>query len=112
MKPLGITPGLLSDHGEDRDLSQAIQGQLDPSRAAQRGIPEIRVQGTGSPEYSLEGQMLKRKLQSFGHLMRRSDSLEKTLMLGKTEGGRRRGRQRMRRLDAIIDPMDMGVSKL
>ena len=65
-----------------------------------------------SPEYSLEGLMLKLKLQSFGHLMRRADSLEKTLMLGKIEGKRRRGRQRMRWLDGIIDWMDMSLSKL
>ena len=65
-----------------------------------------------SPEYSLEGLMLKLKLQYFGHLMRRTDSLEKTLMLGKIEGRRRRGRQRMRWLDGIMDPMDVSLSKL
>ena len=63
------------------------------------------------PEYSLEGLMLKLKLQYFGHLMRRTDSLEKTLMLGKIEGRRRRGRQRMRWLDRITDSVDMSLSK-
>ena len=65
-----------------------------------------------SPEYSLEGLMLKLKLQYFGHLLQRTDSLEKTLMLGRIEGRRRRGRQRMRWLDGITDLMDMSFSRL
>ena len=74
-------------------------------RANQSILKEI------SPEYSLEGLMLKLKLQYFGHLIRRADSLEKILMLGKIEDGRRRGRQRMRWLDSITDSMDMSLSK-
>ena len=64
-----------------------------------------------SPEYSLKGQILKLKLQYFGHLMQRTDSFEKTLILGKIEGGRRRGQQRMRWLNGITDSMDVSLSK-
>ena len=77
-----------------------------PRRSNQSILKEI------SPEYSLEGLMLKPKLQYFGHLIRKTDSFEKTLMLEKTEGWRGRGRQRMRRLDGITDSMDMSLSKL
>ena len=77
-----------------------------PRRLNQSILKEI------NPEYSLEGLMLKLKLQHFGHLMQRTNSLEKTLMLGKTEGKRRRGRQRMIWLDDIIDSMDMSLSKI
>ena len=87
------------DVGEDSWDPLGLQG--DP----QSILKEI------SPEYSLEGLMLKLKLQHFGHLMQRTDSLEKTLMLGKTEGRKRRGRQRMRWLDGITDSIDMSLSK-
>ena len=75
-------------------------------------IPNQSILKEISPEYSLEGLMLKLKLQYFGHLMRRADSFEKTLMLGKIEGGRRRGQQRMRWLDGITNSMDMGLGGL
>ena len=77
-----------------------------PRRSNQSILKEI------SPDYLLEGLMLKLKLQYFGHLMQRTDSLEKTLMLGKIEGGRRKGRQRMRWLDGITDSMDMVLGEL
>ena len=77
-----------------------------PRKSNQSILKEI------SPQYSLEGLMLKPKLQYFGHLMRRTDSLEKTLMLGKIEGGKRRGQQRMKWLEGITDLMDMSLFKL
>ena len=83
-------------------LEKTLGSPLDCKGSIQSILKEI------SPEYSLEGLMLKLKLQYFSHLMRRADSFEKTLMLGKTEGRRRRGRQRMRCLDGITDSVDMG----
>ena len=87
-------------------LEKILESPLDCKRSNQSILKEINI------EYSLQGLMLKLKLQSFGHLMQRTGSLEKTLMLGKTEGRRRRGRQRMRRLDGITDSMDINLSKL
>ena len=82
-------------------LEETLESSWTPSRSSQSILKEI------SPEYSLEGLMLKLKLQYFGHLMRKADSFEKTLMLGKIEGRKRRGQQRMRWLDDITDSMDM-----
>ena len=87
-------------------LEKTLESPLDCKEINQSILKEI------SPGCSLEGLMLKLKLQFFGHLMRRTDSLEKTLMLGKIEGRRRRGRQRMRWLGGITDSMDMSLSKL
>ena len=86
-------------------LEKILESPSTARRSSQPILKEI------SPEYSLEGLMLKLKLQSFGHLMRRSDSFEKTLMLGKIEGKRRRGQQRMRWLDGLTDSMHMSLSK-
>ena len=88
-------------------LEKTLKRHLDSKE-----IQPVHPKKEMNPEYSLEGLMLKLKRQYFGHLMRRSDSLEKTLMLGKVEGGRRRGRHRMRWLDGITDAMDMSLSEL
>ena len=88
------------------ELEKTPESPLDSKGMNQSILREIK------PEYSLEGLMLKLKLQYFGHLMQRADSLEKTLMLGKTEGKQRRGQQRMRWLNGITDPMDMSLSEL
>ena len=87
-------------------LEKTLESPLDSKRSNQSILKEI------SPEYSSEGLMLKLKLQYFSHLMRRTDSFEKTLMLGNIERGRIRGRQRMRCLDDITNSMDMSLSKL
>ena len=87
-------------------LEETLESPMDSNKSNQSLLKEI------NPEYSLERWMLKLKLQYFGHLMRRADSLEKTLMLGKLEGKRRKGQQRMRWLDGITCSLDMNLSKL
>ena len=87
-------------------LEKTLESPLDCKRSNQSILKEI------SPEYSLEGLVLKLKLQYFGHLMQRTDSLEKILMLGKIEGGKRRGQERMRWLDDISDSIEMSLREL
>ena len=87
-------------------LEKTLESPLDSTE-----IKPVDLKGT-QPEYSLEGLMLKLKLQNLGHVMQRADSFEKIVMLGKIEGGRRKGRQRMRWLDGITDSMNMSWSKL
>ena len=102
----GITSSMDMSLSKPQELEKALESPLDCKE-----IQPVRSEGD-SLGISLEGMMLKLKLQYFGHLMRRVDSLEKTLMLGGIGGRRRRGRQRMRWLDGITDSMDMNLSEL
>ena len=109
LKPLHLEPVLCNRRGYHNEKHAHVNFKWRPNfkrRSNQSDLKEI------SPEYSLEGLLLKLKGQYFGHMMQRTDLLEKTLVLGKIEGGRRRGRQRMRWLDGIVSLMDMSLSKL
>ena len=121
MKPNSLRPALLKSkrwewHVPSEKTAETVRGLVLSAPHLVKSTPGRAVYHCGlketSPEHSLEEMMLKLKLQYFGHLMRKTDSLEKTLMLGRIKGRRRRGQQRMRWLDDITDSMDMNLSKL